>query len=132
LPRLDGLQLARDLAGGTSDRITRRSQVQILPPATGKAPESGLFCSPDSEFHPRTGQHNSERVNTPNPNRKTLVRDEVFEFETNRSRALGKLAFARYIENKSPPFDEVSFEGFRRTFEALQETAARIVDDTAP
>jgi RNA-directed DNA polymerase len=82
------------------------------------------------EFDSRTGHHHTEPVNTPQTNNKTLVRDEVYEFGSTRSLALGKMAFARDVALKTAPFDAVSFEGFRRTFELLQETAARITDET--
>jgi RNA-directed DNA polymerase len=85
-----------------------------------------------SEFDGRSGQHLSEEVNTPNVKNNTLVRDEVFAFGTRESKALGKLAFAKAVADKTPPFDAVSFEGFRKTFELLQETAARILSDTSP
>jgi RNA-directed DNA polymerase len=79
------------------------------------------------DFDLRNGFHQQENVSTPNPKNKTLVREDVFDRDTAASVGLGKTAFATYVENRSPPFDDLDFEGFRPTFEALEELAARIV-----
>jgi RNA-directed DNA polymerase len=79
------------------------------------------------EFHPRTGQHRSEQVHVTNPRRTTLVREEVFKYGTETNVALGKAAFAKYVHDRESPFDQVDFEGFRPTFEALQAAVARVV-----
>jgi RNA-directed DNA polymerase len=79
------------------------------------------------EFDPRTGQHRTEQVHVTNPRRTTLVREEVFAFGGDANVALGKVAFAEYVNHREPPFDAVDFEGFRPTFEALQAAVARVV-----
>jgi RNA-directed DNA polymerase len=79
-----------------------------------------------SEFNPRNGFHKTENVLTLNPKSKTLVREEVLDRTTGDSVGLAKTDFAAYIETKMPPFDAFEFEGFRPTFEALEELAARI------
>lgn len=81
-----------------------------------------------SEFDRRSGHHETELVTTPNPSAKTLVREDVHEVGTRQSVGLSKLAFAQAIASGTPPFEHVSFEGFRPTFAAIEEATARVVD----
>jgi hypothetical protein len=62
----------------------------------------------------------------PNPRNETLVREDVHEFQTQKSLALSKADFAGSVEEGVWPFDRVSFEGFRGTLEMLR-TAAQAV-----
>lgn len=81
------------------------------------------------EFDPRTGQHRSEKCHLTELKSRTLIREDVFEFETRRSLALGKLAFAERVAKGEQPF-AFDFAGFRPTIEMLI-SAAREVEGKA-
>jgi RNA-directed DNA polymerase len=79
------------------------------------------------EFDIHSGFHPDENVSTPNIMTRTLVREDVLDRDTGASVGLTKADFATYVEEASPPFDTLDFEGFRPTFEALAELTARIL-----
>jgi RNA-directed DNA polymerase len=83
------------------------------------------------EFDSRSGLHKSGPFSTPHPSQKKLVREEVYDSETKRSVALGKIAFAEAVNREQPPFAKISFEGFRRTFEVIQEAVGEAGADIA-
>lgn len=72
------------------------------------------------EFHSRSGVHqNDSRLTCPNPQSTTLICDEVFARDS-QNVALSKAKFAEMIEAQTPPFESMSFEGFRATFERIR------------
>jgi RNA-directed DNA polymerase len=79
------------------------------------------------EFDSRTGQHVSEHVHVTHPGRTTLIREDVYRFGDGASVGLSKSDFASRVSDAVPPFDTVTFEGFRPTFELLQEAVARLL-----
>jgi RNA-directed DNA polymerase len=79
------------------------------------------------EFNTKTGFHRTEAVNTPHPKNKTLVCDEVYKHGSEDNLALSKIRFAEAIETGTPPYDDVDFEGFRPTFEAIRDLVARVL-----
>lgn len=79
------------------------------------------------EFHPKTGYHLTEHVYTPNMKNTTLVRDEVYAPGSDKSLALSKIRFAERVSGGVHPYDSVDFEGFRPTFEAIQDLVARLL-----
>jgi RNA-directed DNA polymerase len=85
-----------------------------------------------TEFNVRTGQHESEQCNMAHPKNETLVREDVFEFGTAQSLALSKMAFADAVAGRASPFDRVSFDGFRPTFEMLREATKTVAGKVAP
>lgn len=88
--------------------------------------DSGRRLYLAEEFDRRTGRHHTERVHTPHPGGRTLVREEVLELETGASVGLAKVAFGKHLRDRAGVFADVSFDGFRPTFERLQEAVARI------
>lgn len=74
-----------------------------------------------SEFDDRSGLHESLKFNTPHPDRRKLLPDAVFAIGDNRSVLLSKSDFARVVESESGDFANVSFDGFRATFEVVRE-----------
>lgn len=78
------------------------------------------------EFDERSGHHHTETASIPNNQTKALICDEVFEFGSTTNIALSKSVFSRAVLAMTPPFDTMSFEGFRPTFEALLEAVASI------
>jgi RNA-directed DNA polymerase len=84
-----------------------------------------------SEFDTRSGQHLKEPCHISNPKNRTLVCDEVYEFGTGQSIALGKANFAKEVAAGTPPFDGVSFEGFRPTLEMLVEAVVAVASKVA-
>jgi hypothetical protein len=87
---------------------------------------SGRRLYLSQEFDRRSGHHESRLVTTPHPGIKPLVREEVHDVATGDSVGLSKLAFAEHIAEGQEPFHDVSFEGFRKTFEVIEEATARI------
>ena len=81
-----------------------------------------------SEFDEKTGHHLKESCSVANIKNTTLVRDDVYEFGTDRSLAMSKSQFAAAVANQTAPHDGVSFDGFGPTFEMLL-TAARAIAD---
>jgi RNA-directed DNA polymerase len=79
------------------------------------------------EFHPRTGHHESEPVHVPHAGGRTLVREEVLAFEGADSIGLSKLAFARAVSEGGDGFSGVDFDGFRSTFEVIEEAVIRVM-----
>lgn len=79
------------------------------------------------EFDSRSGHHKTEPVTHPNVKHTSLVKEEVYRMPGAVSVGLSKSDFATYIEGAIPPYDMVSFEGFRPTFELLEQALARIV-----
>jgi RNA-directed DNA polymerase len=79
------------------------------------------------EFHPRTGHHETEEVNAPRVGSRTLVREDVYSFEGGESVGLGKVAFARAVATEDDGFSGIDFEGFRKTFEVVQEAVIRVI-----
>jgi RNA-directed DNA polymerase len=94
------------------------------------------------EFDDRSGHHieTNGRYTLANVRNRTLVRDDVFEValasETDepRSVAMPKRTFATLVNARDAPFEDVTFEGFRPTFDALLEAVreARIELDNTP
>lgn len=83
------------------------------------------------EFDPNTGQHASEDVHVANPDRgkpnRPLVREEVYLYGTGESVGLTKMDFAEDIYEARPGFEDVDFEGFRETFEVLEQAVVRLL-----
>lgn len=75
-----------------------------------------------SEFSEQSGQHASESCAVREIKSNQLVRDDVFEFQTQKSLALSKRAFAELVSKRDAPF-EFDFEGFRPTIEMLRQVA---------
>lgn len=94
--------------------------------------QSGRRLYLREEFDPETGRHESEAVYTLEPRRRTLVREEVLTFKDGTSVAMSKVAFADAIAGRTGPYSAVTFEGFRRTLEIVQETLIRLVSPTPP
>lgn len=80
------------------------------------------------EFDEKTGHHPTEACSVANIKNTTLVRDDVYEFGTERSLAMSKSQFAAAVASQTAPYDDVSFDGFRPTF-AMLLTAARAISD---
>jgi RNA-directed DNA polymerase len=74
----------------------------------------------NSEFDRTTGHHLADEVRytVPRP-AQTLIRDDVYEVTTGRSVGLSKMTFAERVRDNLEPYEEVSFEGFRPTFELI-------------
>ena len=84
------------------------------------------------EFHPRNGQHVSEPgVYVPHPDGdkvdRKLIREEVFQMGVEGSVGLSKMAFGQNVEGRAKGFEDVDFEGFRRTFEHIEEAVVRLI-----
>ena len=86
------------------------------------------------EFDPDTGFHLGGDPYTMPRRRTTLVREDVYEYPSQRKVGLGKMAFARAVSDGDPPYEDADFEGFRPTFEliarALRAATARIGSST--
>lgn len=80
------------------------------------------------EFDAESGVHQSSQYTTP-PNNTALVRGSVFEIASRASVSLSKADFAHAVLEQCPPFSEVGFEGFRPTFEVLQEAVREAAAD---
>lgn len=79
-----------------------------------------------SEFDEETGQHDDEPCHITNLRNQTLVRDDVHEFTTRKSLALSKKRFAELVDGGQPPFDGLSFDGFRPTMTMLREAVLAV------
>lgn len=79
-----------------------------------------------SEFHERSGLHETRKFTTPHPTRGKLVAESVFDVASNRSVGLSKADFAAAVEEGAGDFSQVSFDGFRSTFEAIREAVMAI------
>jgi RNA-directed DNA polymerase len=79
-----------------------------------------------SEFDPRTGHHISENCSVADRKRDSLVRDDVYEFGTQRSLSLPKADFAQAVYERAAPFSKMGFEGFRPTFEMLEAVLKQV------
>jgi RNA-directed DNA polymerase len=83
------------------------------------------------EFDGHTGQHHTDNVHVPHPDGgradRPLVREEVFEFATGDSVGLSKMAFAESVESEASGFENMDYEGFRRTFETIEEAVVRMM-----
>jgi len=88
--------------------------------------ENGRRIYLAEEFDARTGHHRSEEVGIPNPGRRPLVREDVYHRQTGDSLGLSKSSFAKLVYDQQPPFDQVDFEGFRKTFELIQKAVAQL------
>lgn len=77
------------------------------------------------EFEERTPRHKSEDLTIPNAGNRTLIQEEVFDGD-GKSVALTKADFADNVATGRGPFDDLSFEGFRPTFELLVEAASEL------
>ncbi len=62
----------------------------------------------------------------PSAAKDSLVQESVFELPSKRSVSLTKSDFATAIEKQREPFNEVSFEGFRGTMEAIREASKEL------
>lgn len=86
------------------------------------------------EFDPNTGFHLDGEPYTVPHRRTTLVREDVYEYPSQRKVGLGKMAFARAVSDRDPPYEDADFEGFRPTFEliarALRAASAGIASST--
>ncbi len=78
-----------------------------------------MFLAP--EFNERTGHHHSRLYTTPHPRSGKLIPDEVHDVETGESMLLSKLDFSLAVFEGKGDFTDVSFEGFRVTFETIRE-----------
>jgi RNA-directed DNA polymerase len=83
------------------------------------------------EFDPHNGQHRTESVHVVHPDGgrtdRPLVREQVFRFSTGESVGLSKLDFAECVEGEGTGFEELDFDGFRGTFEVIEEAVVRMV-----
>lgn len=93
--------------------------------ATEDSEERRVFLA--EEFHSDSGQHRGGSFIVPYAQGKRddapLVCEKVYEIGTNRSAALAKTAFAKLVRDQARPFHQVSFEGFRPTFEIVERAA---------
>ena len=82
------------------------------------------------EFDRRTGHHiaTSGKYTVPHP-AKTLIREDVNEVGSGDSVAISKMAFAQAVRDETPPFDGLSFEGFRPTFELIDEAVRAVAGE---
>ena len=76
-----------------------------------------------TEFNERTWRHPTENSYLTKSHEKALVRDDVFDFDTEASLALSKTAFAELVTGGQQPFENLTFEGFRSTLTMLREAA---------
>ena len=81
------------------------------------------------EFDERTGHHKTEPCTIPHANNRTLVQEDVHATGDHASIGMSKAGFAAAIESKEAPFEAVSFEGFRGTFEAIRDAARNLTRD---
>lgn len=82
-----------------------------------------------TEFDRKSGHHVAERVHITNTVQRTLVREDVFSLDDGRSVGLGKVDFAKSVLGGEGEFsDPFDFEGFRRTFEVIQEAVVRVTN----
>jgi RNA-directed DNA polymerase len=84
-----------------------------------------------SEFDPATGHHESGPFNVIHPNKKKLLPDNVYAMADARSIGLTKDDFATAVFEATGDFAGVSFEGFRGTFEAIQQAIPMAVQGAA-
>jgi len=86
------------------------------------------------EFDPNTGFHLDGEPYTVPHRTTTLVREDVYEYPSQRKVGLGKMAFAKAVSDGDPPYEDADFEGFRPTFEliarALRAASAGIASST--
>jgi RNA-directed DNA polymerase len=83
------------------------------------------------EFNDK-GFNDTGELKMENPkNKKLVVEETVYEWKTQRSVALSKATFAKYIVERTPPFDGVDFEAFREVF-ALFNSIRQIDAKAAP
>ena len=78
-----------------------------------------------SEFDKVTGRHKSTDYTIPNAGNDTLIQETVHDRDGN-SIGLGKESFADCIRKAVRPFDDITFEGFQGTFEAIREATEQI------
>jgi len=86
---------------------------------------SGRRIYTKSEFVENTGQHKTDRCAVRNINTNQLIRDDVYEFETQKSLALSKIEFARLVAERQGPF-AFDFDGLRPTIEMLRSVAREL------
>jgi RNA-directed DNA polymerase len=77
------------------------------------------------EFRDQSPSHKTLDVVIPNARNRTLVQETVFDADE-ESVGLSKADFATMVKEATPPFDGISFEGFRGTFELLAEASAEM------
>ena len=80
------------------------------------------------EFLP-SGVHESRLYVTPHPTNSKLVREEVYDIESDESVGLAKVAFARAASNRTPPLVVVDYGGFRPTFEIIRRAVGEAWGD---
>jgi RNA-directed DNA polymerase len=71
------------------------------------------------EFDPKTGFHLGGDPYIVPRRASTLIREDVYEFPSQKKVGLGKVSFARAVSNGNPPYEDADFEGFRPTFELI-------------
>lgn len=114
--------------------------VTIVPPPGGKTEElciellhepkvlrledgKGRRIHLRDEFDWTAGANSDGTRVIPRATEKTLVQENVYAMPSKNSVGLTKSDFAKAIEGRHPPFDDVSFEGFRGTFESIRSAA---------
>lgn len=80
-----------------------------------------------SEFDRRTGHHvETDGKYTVPRQAETLIREEVHEIGSRQNVALTKTNFAQAVADQTPPFEDVSFEGFRPTLELIRKAVRSV------
>ena len=77
------------------------------------------MCSRRTNSIPETGFHLGGGPYTVPRRASTLIREDVYEFPSQKKVGLGKVSFARAVSNGDPPYEDAAFEGFRPTFELI-------------
>lgn len=122
------------LVGSGSDRLC----IEMLHGAEAREAKDkeGRRLFLRSEFNPLSGLHSSRRYFAPYPKNKTLVRELVFpvggedQGPEEDSVALSKIAFAEAVATGAGEFSDIDFEGFRLTFETIQEAVTAAAKGT--
>jgi RNA-directed DNA polymerase len=89
---------------------------------------SGRRVYRSEEFDDR-GFHETESVFSPIVDRRALIRESVYRQigDTSASIGLSKAKFAEHVFDESGEFAGVEFDGFRKTFDLLEETVVHLV-----
>lgn len=72
------------------------------------------------EFDSETSIHKDGGCVVKNLKKTLIIDSDVFDFKSRKSIALSKNDFAKHIQNKVPPFDDVDFSSFELLFKELE------------
>lgn len=84
-----------------------------------------------SEFDRDAGSNEDGTRVIPTARNTTLIQEAVFSLPERRSVGMGKAQFARALAGRRHPFETVAFEGFRNTFEAIDEASRALAEARA-